>query len=626
MRSFSRRLAGSTAIALALSATGGVAVRPAQAADTAIGNGSALTFYLQLRHPAAAEAAAKAMQTPGNAAYHKFLTLAQFVRDYAPTDAQISQVKTQLAALGYTVSYVFPNHLAVQAIGPSSPAASVLGAQLHSMTVNGRSGVIPDRVPVMPASLAGLVRDVGGLDTVHVAHPMRLRAGMLPTGVAAAPGAVAGAAIGNLTGGTPGNYLPADFAARYDVKPLYDFGLTGRGTTVAIVTLANFKTSDTLSFWKGIGVNASASRLSVVNVDGGTTVAPSDALGEGETDIDTQESGGLAPGANVRVYVSQNNTNAQFIDGFEAAASENIADTVSTSWGEAELQYFAQPAIGQPDMTAQLQDFHDVFLEMALQGQTLYAAAGDSGAFDTVEECPVYGTPSATSPVCSAPYAVDSPANDPLVTAAGGTTTPFSSSLSDGSTITVTNERAWAWDYLAQQDPNLTIPDVFSVGDGGGVSSYWKLPWYETGTPGITATKPGQVYTQNTGAGPVTLVTLPSGFKGRNMPDISTDADPESGYQYIEEGAIQNFYGGTSFVAPQLNGVTALFVQELGGRVGQISPALYEFQNITTHDITYGDNWGYNALSGYDNATGVGALDATALLIGLEVVKIAGGS
>lgn len=127
--------------------------------------------------------------------------------------------------------------------------------------------------------------------------------------------------------------------------------------------------------------------------------------------------------------------------------------------------------------------------------------------------------------------------------------------------------------------------------------------------------------TQNSGAGPITLVTLPSGFKGRNMPDISTDADPQSGYQYVEEGTIQNFYGGTSFVAPQLNGVTALFVQALRGRVGQISPALYAFQNDTTRDIRHGDNWGYSALLGYDNASGMGVLNATALLIGLEAVK-----
>ena len=107
---------------------------------------------------------------------------------------------------------------------------------------------------------------------------------------------------------------------------------------------------------------------------------------------------------------------------------------------------------------------------------------------------------------------------------------------------------------------------------------------------------------------------LPGGFAGRNSPDISTNADPQSGYQFISEGAIQDYYGGTSFVAPQLNGVTALFVQSVGGRVGQINPILYELGNAVFPDLTAGNNWGYNAGAGYDQATGVGKLDAAKLL------------
>ena len=156
-----------------------------------------------------------------------------------------------------------------------------------------------------------------------------------------------------------------------------------------------------------------------MNVDGGTTIAPSDALGEGETDLDVEESGAIAPGANERVYVSPNNTNANFIDGFEAAASDNIADTVSSSWGQPELDFFTDIAAPTSSQTFLLDAFHDAFLEMALQGQTVFIAAGDSGSFDTVRGCPAFGTPSAKNPVCNAPYAVDHPSSDPLVTAAG---------------------------------------------------------------------------------------------------------------------------------------------------------------------------------------------------------------
>ncbi len=324
------------------------------------------------------------------------------------------------------------------------------------------------------------------------------------------------------------------------------------------------------------------------------------------------------------MYIAPNVTVANFTNGFEAAASENIADTISTSWGQPELDFFADTAAQTPSETSMLDAFHDVFLEMAIQGQTLYVAAGDSGSCDTVEGCPPFGTPTATNPVCNAPYAIDSPSNDPLVTAAGGTTLPFSFTIKDGTVLSVPKERAWGWDYIASEaaaqghGADITLSDVFSVGGGGGVSSYFAVPWYQTGVAGITDTEPGQFFSADFGQGSVVQNILPAGFAGRNTPDIATDADPETGYQLVEEGVTYTFNGGTSFVAPQLNGITALFVEYLGGRVGQISPALYQLGSYVTTDIQAGDNWGYAALPGFDNAAGLGTLDATKLLLGLE--------
>ena len=612
---FRHRLLGSASAVLAAGLALGAPTLAAHAAGTTAGSATAVTFYLPLRNAPAAEAAAQAIQTPGSATYHRFLTLAQFKKTYAPTKAAVTEVESVLAQLGYTVTYVFANNLAIQATAPSSTVESTLALTLRTATMNGRTGIVPSRAPTLPTQLAGLVRNIGGLDTLHVAHPLNTHAAVITPAMRASKQS----ANATLTGGTPGNYLPADFASRYDVDPIYASGVNGRGTTIGIVTLANFYPSDAYTFWKDIGLKVAQSRITVVDVDGGTTLTPSDAAGEGETDLDVEESGGLAPGAKERVYISQNNTNANFIDGFEAAASDNIADTVSTSWGQPELDFFA--GAGQSDITAQIDDFHEVFLEMALQGQSIFVAAGDSGSFDTVRSCPTSGTPTATTPVCNAPYAVDSPSNDPLVTAAGGTTTPFTAELNDGATLSVTTERAWSWDYIAEQDPAIPVSGVFSVGDGGGVSSYFAEPWYQIGVPGITTTKPNQSFIENTGSGPVTILTLPSGFAGRNMPDVSTDADPESGYQYIEEGAVQNFYGGTSFVAPQLNGVNALFNEALGKRTGQLNPAIYAFGRYYLPDVTTGDNWGYDAVSGFDNAAGVGKLDASQALLGLATLQ-----
>ncbi|MCQ8240197.1 S53 family peptidase [Rhizosaccharibacter radicis] len=611
-RTMRRRLLFTTAATAAIMGAGvcgaGAATPAAvQAQDVAIGDPVAQTIYLSLRKPDEAEAFARKVQTPG-ANYHQFLSRAEFVKRFAPTDADIARVKSVLTQLGYTVGLVFPNHLAIQVTGTAGATQAAFGVKLKRMTVDGRSGVVPTGTLTVPASIRDLVRGVGGLNSLHLPRPLKVKAAALQTVTPHAAGAA-------LTGGQPGYYLPKDFADHYGVNPIYANGYTGKGATIGIVTLANFDQADAYDFWQSAGIPTAKDRITTVDVDGGTEIAPDPNLGEGETDIDVEESGGLAPGAKIRVYIAPNNTNANFIDAFEATASENIADTVSVSWGQPELDYFAQPGANIPASTDLLDAFHDVFLEMAIQGQSLYAATGDSGAFDTVRGCPAFGTPTAQDPVCNAPYSVDSPANDPAITGAGGTTLPLSLNLRSGAKLTVASEQAWSWNYIYQQTRDqghpIALESLFATGDGGGVSSYFKKPYYQKGVRGITVTQAGQYLTEDTGSGPVKQLDLPAGFAGRNLPDLSANADPESGYQFISEGQLTTFEGGTSFVAPQFNGVTALAVEALGGRVGLLNAIAYDLGPDGSTDIKGGDNWGYSGIAGYDNATGLGVLNAS---------------
>ncbi len=605
---------------LALSAAGQSPAFAASGKDVAIGDPLALTFYVAPAHPSAAEAKAQSIQTPGSADYHHFLTVAQYVRDYAVSDAELQNIENSLVTLGFSIGYVYPNHLAIEVLGSVGTAQQALGVHLKQYVKDGRAGFAPTASPVLPAALQGKIRGIGGLSTLTRPHAQHMRSAIEELNTKRSVPA-------KLVGGTPGDYLPADFANIYDVNPIYRSGIKGHGSTVGIVTLNNFDASDAYTFWKAIGLRVSQDRITKVDVDGGFTAASNNADGESESDLDTEYSGALAPQANVRVYVAPNETEANYINAFEAAASENIADTVSASWGGSELYFFPDLTPSYPSETYLLDDFHDVFLEMALQGQTVYIATGDSGSFDTVRGCRVFGTPTADDPVCNAPYAVQSPANDPLVTATGGTTLPFSFTTSGGFHVSVPTHRAWSWDYLAYEAAEQGFGAVyplsrfFSVGTGGGVSSYFKTPWYQKNTPGITKTKTGQYLTFDFGSGAAIYTILPSQFAGRNLPDISTNADPESGYQIVQGNTLYDFGGGTSFVAPQLNGVTALFVEALGGRVGQINPALYQVNYLALRDSKLGNNWGYDALPGYDNATGLGTLDAAKLLSGLQSLK-----
>lgn len=99
------------------------------------------------------------------------------------------------------------------------------------------------------------------------------------------------------------------------------------------------------------------------------------------------------------------------------------------------------------------------------------------------------------------------------------------------------------------------------------------------------------------------------------------DADPATGYDFYD-GSWQSNWGGTSFVAPQLAGLFAVFVSLSGGqRLGNANPAIYADANASLscydsdfYDITSGNNGAFDAMSGWDHPTGWGAPSAVNLL------------
>jgi subtilase family serine protease len=228
---------------------------------------------------------------------------------------------------------------------------------------------------------------------------------------------------------------------------------------------------------------------------------------------------------------------------------------------------------------------------------------------------------------------VDHPSADPYVTAAGGTTLPITLTLAHGNVV-VAQERPWGWDYLENyivtNYGQYTYDSVFfPVGGGGGVSFNFPAPSWQLGLAGRRTT-PADFstlffYPNYTPTNPDTsvaedLADLPIGYAGRNLPDVSLNADPETGYLLYFGGVFYNGNGGTSFVAPQLNGIAALLTQSAGTRLGFLNPQLYA---IFTHRgygpkspfnaITTGTNLYWHAIPDYNPASGLGTLDVTKL-------------
>ena len=590
-----------------------------------------VTLSLKLRDEQAASERLESVYTKGSANFHQFLTAAEFASQFGPTDADVAAASAHLAKYGLQAQRSGATTLRVT----GSPAAleDAFQVRLHVYDVAASAGgeayrfFAPTTTPKIPSEVSAVVEGVVGLSTRPQFAPHLQRA-PLKHGAADIKTTKASTALPDALG-----YLTVlDFEKYYDVDPLIQKGLSGKGRTLGIVTLASFTKSDAFAYWSALGLNVSKSRIKIVNVDGGPG-APSDASGSLETTIDVEQSGGIAPGANIIVYQAPN-TNQAFLDAFVHAIEDNTAESISVSWGAWEwFNNLANSPVTDPftgETVSELKAFHEVFLQAALQGQSMFAAAGDAGAYDANDGL--------TPPDWSLALSVDNPASDPYITAAGGTTLAGTQefTLPNNKTLSVTVpvERVWGWDYLLPLCDALDLDPIecgiFPVGSGGGVSFEYALPFYQAGLQGIQTTQPHQSFIDEDTIPPTTLINLPANYAGRNVPDVSFNADPDTGYiVYYTSSAtgfgLEPFWGGTSFVGPQLNGLVGLIGQGQKNRLGLLNAALYEIaktkgaygSSAPYNEITRGNNDFYYGRSGYSPAVGIGTINVSHLATAL---------
>lgn len=575
-----------------------------------------VSLVLKVRHPDALEDFVASTQDPGSSNFHRFLSVREFADRFAPSQIDIAIITGYLNSFGITVDEVLADRLLIHATGTADAFTRAFTVDMNDFSRHGRRFRRPHHAPRIPLLLRDLLVAIEGLSTEAQFRPFHRRALALQQ---FAPPAPVVPSHGATATGVPGNFTVGDVANMYNINPLYNAGVTGAGRTVGIATLANFDPADAFTYWNLIGLDVDPNRLTQVHVDGGGELSAD--AGSGETALDVEQSGGLAPGAKVIVYDAPN-SEAGFVDVFYKAASDNLVDSLSVSWGSAEEFYFE--AIVGVDRTAQLTAFHQVFLELAAQGTSAFAASGDSGAFDIND--------SFDSPVANV-LTVDYPGSDPAICSAGGTTTPVTINFAPGTPdLVVTTEQVWGWDYIENFLVTVFGPQnlhlLFPVGGGGGVSVVWDVPRYQQHTGGIRKTERNQSVIFDDGTGPVDLLDLPGRFAGRNVPDVSLDADPFTGFLIFStpDGGLISGFGGTSFVAPQLNGITALVAQAAGERrIGLWNPMLYRFkQQLGSSsrsplvDITAGDNWFYAGARGYEPGAGLGVLNVANLAAAVD--------
>ena len=102
----------------------------------------------------------------------------------------------------------------------------------------------------------------------------------------------------------------------------------------------------------------------------------------------------------------------------------------------------------------------------------------------------------------------------------------------------------------------------------------------------------------------------------RGVPDVSLDADPNSGYDVIVNGTEETI-GGTSASAPSWQGIWARTQAAHAGGLGFAGPVIYGTEPANAfHDIVLGGNGLYVDTPGWDYVTGRGTPDIAAFVSG----------
>lgn len=520
-----------------------------------------LSISLPLRNQPALQDLLTRLYDPNDALYRKFLSQPEFAQRFGPTQADYDAVIAFAKANGLSVTQTSKTRSLVDVVGTREAVEAAFGTRLAKYQMaDGRTAYANTSLPRIPQFIAPKIASVVGLSTVYLYrhhHLHRLAGEALRPLIQAVP---TRALLGT---GPLGGLAPADIKTAYSltsVAPVNLTGLTGRGQTLGLYELDGYLPSDILGYTQKFNLPTANLRNVLYSGFSGT---PGQDTGEVVLDIEMMLA--LAPNANIIVYETQNDP-ATATSLYQKMADDNLAKSISTSFGFDETK--AQSAGVIAAETA-------AFQQMQAQGQSLFAAAGDNGAFDD-------GTT----------ISVDDPAANPAVTGVGG------------SKLIINSGQGYVSETTWNREPDT------KAGGGGGVSTLFTIPTYQAG-----------------------LKTAASQTM-RNVPDVSLNSDPQTGYAIYatdppNSAAGFEIVGGTSAAAPLWAAFTGLVNEQrsdfgINNTVGFINPALYTLAqsgdyNSVFHDINDGsDNLKYVAAAGYDNATGLGTFIGDQLLDALS--------
>jgi hypothetical protein len=478
----------------------------------------------------------KQIYDPLSSNYHHYLTVDQFTSQFGPTSNDYQKIIEFAKSKGLTIKNTFSNNMILELSGAAAniEKAFHINFRLYNHPTESRIFFAPDTEPIIDSSLS--ILGISGLTNYYITRSRYKHN-------------VNGSNLG--TGSGPGNnFMGNDFRAAY----VPNVTLTGIGQSVGLVEFDGYSQNDITYYENKAGLpNVSLSNVLLDGFNG----QPSGKSGEIEVCLDIEMAISIAPGlSSVIIYEAPPNSATDISVWhlmLNRMAADNLAKQISCSW------YIPGHSA---DATSE-----QIFMEMAVQGQSFFDASGDDDAYTGL---------------------IDYPGDSPNITQVGGTTLTTSGGI-------YTSETVWN--------------DGDGSGSGGGISTQYTIPDYQASIG------------MSNNQGSTTM---------RNIPDVACCADQiyvrADGRDLLNMAGTSfasPLWAGYMALVNQQNAIKG------EQSIGFINPTIYLIErngqySTEFHDITTGNNKSLNspnkfaAATGYDLCTGIGTPNGQLLMNNLQ--------
>ena len=575
MRSAWRQvLVGAALLATCAGATGFAADAAKLTARTAATQHVDFDVFLPVENRAGLEQLLDSLHNSNSPDFHKWLTPAEFNARFGVSGDKLSAIENELRSMGLTVAVVAPRQLHVS--GSAKDVEAAFASELKTgRFANGSKTVAFSEPFQMPSSIRAAQGVVTGLS-----GKFRMRVHSMKT--------LVDTATPENRYSTTGPYWFTDLKEAYRFPSLQAYD--GTGVTIGVLVSGNFQPKDIEAYFAHEKIKAPS--ITTVKIAGGGVFG---AYGSDETELDLEQTGGMAPKAHLVYYNVPVLSDGDIFSALTTVLDMNVVDVLSMSFGIPE-KFFTAEYNGGQDLTDYLQIYDDLFAQGNAQGITFVASSGDAGALD-VPPLACFD-PKATSACGRMQPSLEIPASSPHVTAVGGTNLVTSSIRGSLSSVYVSEN---ADDDPLMGDIFYGTPAAGAVwGSGGGESIYFRKPVFQT--------------------------LAKTGSKFRTVPDVSLHmggcprgavmpCGPDRSGDILVFNSSLYIAIGTSASAPDFAGLVALKIQRDRSRQGNVNYLLYadSFEQMLGlkgdfRDEIPGYNGYYSTRPGYDQVLGVGTV------------------